>query len=107
MSTARLPGIKQGTAFKFYADYSFNQVAEVFAATDLTSQVRGGNNEFLAQLDVVAEGTIVGRFILSATAAQTLSWPVGDVFFDIKRTTGGVTSVTDTVVMAVAKKVTA
>lgn len=107
MSEKRLPGIKQGTNFAFYADYSFNSIAESFPATDLTAQVRDGDDLLLAQMTVAADPLVVGRFNFSATAAQTLSWPIGDVYFDIKRTSGGVTTKTDTVVVAVAQRVTA
>lgn len=106
MSTHRLPGIKQGVAFSFYADYSFNGAAEVFPASDLTAQVRSESNGLLTQLTIVADGVVPGRFIASATAAQTLTWPVGDVYFDIKRVSGGVVTATDTVVLAVARRVT-
>lgn len=107
--TARLPGIKQGTTFAVYLDYSLGGTAEVFSASDLSAQVRRANNEFLCQLTIVIDPAAVpGRFLASATQSQTAGWPVGDVFFDVKRTTNGVSvTVTDTVVFAVAKKVTA
>ena len=104
--SATLSGIKQGTTFSIYLDYSFNAIAEVFPATDLSAQVRTGNNEFLTQLAIVADGVVPGRYNASATPAQTASWPVGQVFFDVKRTSGGVTTRTDTVAIPVARKVT-
>jgi hypothetical protein len=103
----RLPGIKQGVAFSFYADYSLDGSPEVFPATDLTSQVRADNNLLLTQLAIAADAGVPGRFLFSATTVETAKWPVGDVYFDIKRTSGGVTTATDTVCVAVAKKVTA
>lgn len=105
--SATLSGIKQGTTFSIYMDYSFNSVAEVFPATDLSAQVRAGNNEFLTQLAIAADGVVPGRYNASATPAQTAGWPVGNVFFDVKRVSGGVTTRTDTVTIPVARKVTA
>lgn len=104
--TASLSGIKQGTTFSIYMDYSTNAVPEVFPATDLSAQVRAANNEFLAQLSIVADAVIPGRFKVFATPTQTATWPVGQVFFDVKRTSGGVTTYTDTVTIPVARKVT-
>lgn len=106
--TARLPGIKQGVSFNAYVDYSLDGVAEVFSATQLSAQVRRANNEFLCQLTIVADPlAVAGRFLFSADETKTLGWPVGDVFFDIKRTKSGVVTVTDTVVFAVARMITA
>lgn len=107
MTTLRLPGgVKQGMSLSIYLDYSLAAVAEVFPATDLVGQVRAGNNEFLTQLSIVADGVVAGRFIATASATQTAHWPVGDVFFDVKRVSGGVTTTTDTVAIAVARRVT-
>jgi hypothetical protein len=107
MTTKRLPSVKQGTTFSVYLDYSFNSIAEVFPASDLSAQVRADNNLLLTQLAITADPLVVGRFIATATPAQTLNWPLGDAYFDVKRVSGGVTTVTDTVAFEVLKKVTA
>lgn len=106
MSTlARLPGIKQGANFGFYLDYALNGVPEVFASTDLTCQVRTLKGELVSALAMSTTST-PGRYLAAATSVQTLGWPSGDLQFDVKRTTAGVTTITDTVVMEVTKKVT-
>lgn len=107
MSYQRLPGIKQGVDFSFYADYSVGGVAETFPATDLSCQVRKENGEKVAQMTITADGVVAGRFVFKVAAAQTLVWPLGDALIDIKRVSGGVTSVTDTFVTLVSKKQTA
>lgn len=105
--TARLPGIKQGTSFSVYLDYSLGGAAEVFPVSNLSAQVRRANNEFLCQLAIVADpAALPGRFVASATPAQTAGWPVGDVFFDVKRNQNGTTTVTDTVTFTVSRRVT-
>ncbi len=107
MSKLTLPGLKQGTKFAVYLDYTFEDTPDVFPASDLSAQVRADNNLLLTQLTVEVEGTVPGRFIASATAQQTAVWPVGYVYFDVKRTSGGVTTATDTVCFSVVRKVTA
>lgn len=108
MSLPRLLGIKQGVNFTVQLDYSFNAIPEVVDPATLSAQVRTINGTLLSQLAITADPlAVVGRFFAKATPAQTAVWPVGDVYFDIKRTTGGIVSATETCVLAVTKKVTA
>lgn len=103
----RLPGIKQGATFSNYLDYSVGGVPEVFSASNLSSEVRRRpGNELYGQLTITAHPTIVGRFLATAPPAMTSTWPVGDMVFDVKRVTNGVTSLTDTIVFNVARAVT-
>ena len=97
---------KQGASFSCYVDYSIAGVAEVFPPSDLTSQVRNGANAFLTQLVITADPGVVGRFLLKASAVETAKWPVGTVMFDVKRTSNGVTTPTETVAITVIRGVT-
>jgi hypothetical protein len=106
MAEKRLPGLKRGTTFTVQLDYSYGGVAEVFAASNLSAQVRTRNNSLISNLTITADATVAGRFFASATSAQTANWPIGDVYFDVKRITNGVSTLTDTLVMAVAQTVT-
>lgn len=104
--TARLPGIKQGASWMAYLDYSQNGMAEAFNVSELSAQMRAANNEFLTQLTIAADPVVVGRFIVSATPAQTSGWPIGEVLFDVKRTSGSKVTPTDTVTMTVSRRIT-
>lgn len=99
--------IKQGASFSCYVDYAISGVPEAFPASDLTSQVRTVQGALLTQLVVTADPVVVGRFLLKATAVDTLKWPLGTVQFDVKRTSNGVTTPTETVDITVVKGVTA
>ncbi len=100
----RLPGVKRGATFSVYLDYELNGVPEAFPASNLTAQLRAGNNQMLSQLSVAPDPMgVPGRFLLSA---PTSTWPVGDVFFDVKRDDNGTVTFSDTVVFAVLRALT-
>lgn len=99
----RLEGIKQGDTFTVYLDYAIDGVPDVFSASQLASHVRDRNGSLLSVLTIVADNGTPGRYIGEALPVDTSKWPVGDVYFDVKRTVGGVVTSTDTVVIPVAK----
>lgn len=98
-----LAEIKPGSTFQAYVDYASEGVPETFPVTDLTSQVRDRDDNLLTSLTIFADETVAGRYHVMASAAQTLTWPLGEVRMDIKRSTGGVVSHTRTATIPVVK----
>lgn len=71
----------------------------------ITSAVELG--AFSAPLTVTAVDLALGQFRLSATAAETATWPVALISADVKYDLGGVIQRSRTFAIMVAKEVTA
>ena len=104
MTLPTLSGIKQGEAFQGYLDYATDGVPDTFSASELSAQVRDRAGRLLEDL-TIADGAVDGRYTF-VTATSTDDWPLGEVFMDVRRTSGSVVMFTQTVVIPVSKAIT-
>ena len=69
------------------------------------SQIRDSEDVLIQQLSVANDTVPTGK-VLSATAVQTASWPVGQLFWDVQWSKDGKVFSTDTLTIDVEKDVT-
>ena len=96
--------IKQGDALVLQIQFSNDDGSPAdLAAAAVTSQVRDGQNNLVAQLPVVAAAT-QGTF--GVTEANTSGWPLGMLRCDLKLVVGGLAVHSDTFAIRVRPGVT-
>jgi hypothetical protein len=74
-------------------------------STTIQAQVRRGS--FVATLSVAVTSAAAGEYTLSATAAQTASWPAGGLAVcDVQYSDAGVVASSDTFMIEIVEDVT-
>ena len=107
LSPAKTVKIKQGAPFSIDCDYLDNDGITPKPLTDvvITSQIRNQKGELIATLTVTVLDELAGKYRLYA-AEGTLGWPVGTLYFDIKDTVGGVSALSETLMISVVQAIT-
>lgn len=99
--------IKRGDTFLVVCTYSDPTGTPVDITTiDIKSQVRNLRGDIIAELNVAKEaqsGQTLGKFVLRA---DTDTWPIGDLSWDIQYTSSGTVQSTDTLTITVVQDIT-
>lgn len=84
---------KRGDTLSVYADYTADAVAVNLTGYTVTAMVRKRNatdtTPYTLTCTLANQGTSPGRVTLSATAAETALWVVGEYVCDIQYVSGG------------------
>jgi hypothetical protein len=94
--------VKKGETLEVQCVYQVNGVAASLSGVSVRSQVRSDAGGLISELAVVP-GQNTGEFTLTA---DTTTWPVGVHKWDVKYTSAGKTTFTDTVDLSVVEAVT-
>lgn len=96
---------KRGDTLSLAGTYKVDGVATSVAAMTIRSQVRQFSGDLTQELTVTKTAG-VGTFTLSATATQTVVWPLTTLKCDIEFSLSGVVQSTETFSIAVQEDIT-
>lgn len=97
--------LKQGATFDFAGQYlNDDGTPRTLAGVTLTSQVRH-KDKWVATLTITVTDLLIGTYRITAPEG-TLSWPVGDLYWDIRESYGGVVRLSETMRIRIERAMT-
>jgi hypothetical protein len=97
----RLEPIKRGKTLELYLDFKVGDEPEVFDPSELESEIRDKAGRLVGRFTVTDDVAAPGRYYL--TVQTDASWPLGDLFADVKRTSGSLVDYTETFIIPVER----
>jgi hypothetical protein len=99
--------IKKGETFVLHGQYVEDDgvTPKSLAGVALASQIRDKHESLVDDLVITVVNEALGTFTI-ATTAGTSGWAEGLLYWDLKQTVDGVTSITDTATINVYKAIT-
>lgn len=104
-----LPEFKTGDTYALACTYKVNDAAVDLTGYTIASQLRSDTYVLISDTTVEIDADQVanaGKFTITASPADTSSWPTGNHLIDIEVSLGGVKKSSETVTQPVVRDVT-